>query len=480
MSVVCLWFRNDLRLHDNTLLQHALDLLRSGTVTKVLPVYFWDPRIFNGHMKSCPKTGPFRQKFLRESVLDLKKSFRDIGSDLIVVQGRPEAEMKKLLPPGSIVLTQEEVTHEEIKVDRAVQEAGFQLEKIWGCTMYHRDDLPFKVANLPAPFTSFRQVVERQCKIRRTVPTPGPGSMPCADVPEELRDAVPPEVECHVDPRGVMAFQGGETAALKRLEYYVWSDKVAKYKETRNGMIGADYSTKFAPWLACGTLSPRTIYHEIKKYESMKVSNPSTYWVIFELTWRDYFHFFGQQHGRKMFYPGGVVDRVPQWKDDDAALERWREGKTGWPLVDANMRELKATGFMSNRGRQIVASFLCFDLKLDWRKGAEWFEYLLLDYDVCANWGNWVAAAGLTGGRINRFNVTKQGRDYDREGKYIKLWCPELKDIPAEQLHEPWRMDSRSYSPAKPREKEPERSTKKSRWTQKDKGQKRITDFFAK
>lgn len=235
-----------------------------------------------------------------------------------------------------------------------------------------------------------------------------------------------------VDPtyiqQGVLSFQGGESAALARLRYYLWdSDLVSTYFDTRNGMLGGDYSTKFAPWLALGCLSPRTVYAELKKYEKQRTANKSTYWcvnmlttfsrsissnrVIFELIWRDFFKFFTIKHGTKIFFQEGVIPRAgARWRRDPEALARWREGKTGWPLVDANMRELKATGFMSNRGRQNVASFLALDLDLDWREGAWWFESCLLDYDVASNWGNWVAAAGLTGGRLNKFNITKQSK----------------------------------------------------------------------
>jgi len=104
------------------------------------------------------------------------------------------------------------------------------------------------------------------------------------------------------------------------------------------------------------------------------------------------------------------------------------------------MRELNATGFISNRGRQNVASFLAIDLSIDWRYGADCFESHLLDYDPCANWGNWCAAAGMTGGRLNRFNIVKQGRDYDPNGDYVKLWCPELDQVPANYIHEPSKM----------------------------------------
>jgi deoxyribodipyrimidine photo-lyase len=125
---------------------------------------------------------------------------------------------------------------------------------------------------------------------------------------------------------------------------------------------------------------------------------------------------------------------APQWREDEEALTRWKQGNTGMPLVDANMRELAATGWMSNRGRQNVASYLILDLGIDWRRGADHFESLLLDYDTASNWGNWVAAAGLTGGRVNKFNITKQSRDYDASGDYLRAWLPELAQVPTEYV----------------------------------------------
>jgi deoxyribodipyrimidine photo-lyase len=209
------------------------------------------------------------------------------------------------------------------------------------------------------------------------------------------------------------------------------------------GLIGPDYSTKFAPWLAHGCLSARLVHAECARYEKERTKNKSTYWVIFELLWRDFFKFYCARHGDDVFKVGGPIRRAAyQWEEDaDGGLfRRWKEGNTGVPFVDANMRELRATGFMSNRGRQNVASYLILDLNLDWRKGAEWFEETLLDYDVCSNWGNWAAAAGLTGGRVNRFNVQKQSKDYDAAGDYIRLWVPELAQVPPPYVHAPHNM----------------------------------------
>jgi deoxyribodipyrimidine photo-lyase len=234
--------------------------------------------------------------------------------------------------------------------------------------------------------------------------------------------------------------QGGESSGLARLRYYLWdSDRIADYFNTRNGMLGGDYSTKLAPWLAAGCLSPRTIYHEVKRYEQLRTANKSTYWVHWELTCRDWWRLFAAKHGSRIFQLGGPAGLSKlRWSGDAELWRRWSTGTTGLPLVDANMRELLATGWMSNRGRQNVASYLALDLGLDWRRGADLFEHALLDYDVASNWGNWVAAAGLTGGRVNHFNIAKQSKDYDPEGDYIRTWLPELARVPASRIHQPW------------------------------------------
>jgi deoxyribodipyrimidine photo-lyase len=125
---------------------------------------------------------------------------------------------------------------------------------------------------------------------------------------------------------------------------------------------------------------------------------------------------------------------------DPRKIRAWKDGMTGLPLVDANMRELSATGFMSNRGRQNVCSFLAIDMNMDWRHGAAHFEEHLLDHDVHSNWGNWCSGAGMTGGRLNRFNIVKQSKDYDFGGDYVRLWCPELTNVPDRYVHEPWKM----------------------------------------
>jgi deoxyribodipyrimidine photo-lyase len=203
-----------------------------------------------------------------------------------------------------------------------------------------------------------------------------------------------------------------------------------EYKQIRNGFIGADYSSKLSPWLALGCLSPRWIAAEVARYEKERIKNDSTYWLIFELIWREYWRYAFLKHGNAYFFLEGISPETQIWIQNKTSFERWRMGQTGFPIVDANMRELHKTGWMSNRGRQIVASFFAKNLELDWRWGAAWFESQLVDYDVYSNWGNWAYVAGVgNDGRDRYFNLVTQAENYDSNGEFMKLWCPELNEI---------------------------------------------------
>lgn len=245
------------------------------------------------------------------------------------------------------------------------------------------------------------------------------------------------------DVRSVHGFVGGEAAAVARMQGYIWQrDNLKEYKETRNGMVGADYSSKFSPWLAFGNLSPRLVHWHVGQYEAKRVANKSTYWLLFELIWRDFFRFSALKWGTSMFKLGGPQRNAKggqKWLQDPHRLRAFVAGVTGYPFVDANMRELAATGFMSNRGRQNVASFFVKDLDMDWRLGAELFESLLIDHDPASNYGNWTYQAGVGADpRQDRyFLIPKQSKNYDGRGEFMRLWCPELAGAPIAALHDP-------------------------------------------
>lgn len=420
------WFKTDLRIYDNETLAKAA---QSGNI---LPVYILDDRHFGLTEFGFQKTGNIRLKFLVESLEDLDRNLRARGSGLLVRRGKPEEVLPQLAKEykAKKVLVKKEVAFEEKQTEQLVSAAlwkvGAELQVVSTSTLYHADDLPFSIRNIPDVFTKFRKQVEKESSVRPVIATPEKLSSPALP-PLSLPTFADFGLEAPTsDPRQAMAFAGGETAALGRLHYYLFESKaIATYKETRNGMIGADYSSKFSPWLAMGCLSARNIYAEVKRFEQLHGESKSTYWLIFELLWRDYFRFAMKKHGQKFFQKKGLKGIAPDLPPHDAeALANWVRGETGEPFIDANMHELAATGFMSNRGRQNVASFLCHHLKIDWRYGAAYFEQQLIDYDPSSNWGNWAYLAGVGNDpREERvFNPKKQAGDYDPKQEYQSLW----------------------------------------------------------
>ena len=443
---ILLWYRNDLRIHDLVALDKALQ-----QEAAIIPVYCFDDRTITGQTSfGFPKTGSYRAQFLLESVTDLRATWQKLGSNLVVRRGLPEIEIPAIAEQLQVdlVVFSQEVTAEEKRVEKKLRRAlaaqNIATESYWEATLYLPEDLPFNISQVPELYTNFRKQVEQKSEITAAIPAPqalpslpeiNPGAIPTI---EELGLEAPV-----VDERAVLDFQGGETAAIARLETYFWqADCLRNYKQTRNGMLGANYSSKFSPWLALGCISPRYIYDRVLQYETERVKNDSTYWLIFELIWRDFFRYIVAKHGNQVFKVEGMQGVSIPWKQDWQRFDLWREGKTGYPLVDANMRELAATGFMSNRGRQNVASFLTKNLGIDWRMGAEWFESLLIDYDVCSNWGNWNYTAGVGNDArgFRYFNIIKQTKDYDPQGEYIKHWLPELAALPGDKVREPGKL----------------------------------------
>ncbi|KAJ1420138.1 Rossmann-like alpha/beta/alpha sandwich fold [Sesbania bispinosa] len=466
------WFRNDLRVLDNEALYKAW--LSSETV---LPVYCVDPRLFSTtYHFEFPKTGALRAQFLLECLDDLRKNLMKRGLNLLIQHGKPEDILPSLAKSfgAHTVYAQKETCSEELNVEKSVIRSLQQvviappekstgesetisnnhpkLQFIWGTTMYHLDDLPFEATCLPDVYTQFRKAVEAKCTIRTCIKLPASLGPPpliedwgCLPSLEQLGLS-----SQHVS-KG-MKFVGGETAALSRVYEYFWKKDLLKvYKETRNGMLGPDYSTKFSPWLASGSLSPRFIHEEVKRYENERQANSSTYWVLFELIWRDYFRFLSVKYGNSLFHLGGPRKVHQNWSQDKILFESWRDGHTGYPLIDANMKELSTTGFMSNRGRQIVCSFLVRDMGIDWRMGAEWFETCLLDYDPCSNYGNWTYGSGVGNDpREDRyFSIPKQAQTYDPEGEYVAYWLPRLRTIPKDKRNFPGNLYIRQIVPLK-------------------------------
>uniref|UniRef100_A0A0D3E1F1 Photolyase/cryptochrome alpha/beta domain-containing protein n=1 Tax=Brassica oleracea var. oleracea TaxID=109376 RepID=A0A0D3E1F1_BRAOL len=456
---------HDLRVLDNDALYKAW-----SSSDTLLPVYCLDPRLFHTtHFFSFPKTGALRGAFLMECLADLRKNLMRRGLNLLIRSGKPEDILPSLAKDfgAHTVFAHEETCSEELHVERLVDKAlkrvgnGTKLELIWGSTMYHKDDLPFDVLDLPDIYTQFRKSVEANCRIRSSTRIPvSIGPTPCVD---NWGD-VPTLGQLGLEPQEVNLPEKIFSLYINVVcLFFYLQDLLKVYKETRNGMLGPDYSTKFSPWLALDVsllgLSMKRSDHSnfypgpnmrfrgsktfyVQRYERERIANNSTYWVLFELLWRDYFRFLSIKCGNSLFHLGGPRDVQGEWSQDKRLFESWRDGKTGYPLIDANMKELSTTGFMSNRGRQIVCSFLVRDMGLDWRMGAEWFETCLLDYDPCSNYGNWTYGAGVGNDpREDRyFSIPKQAQNYDPEGEYVAFWVQQLRRLPKEKRHWPGRL----------------------------------------
>ena len=427
MKTSIIWFTTNLRIHDNKPLLEAI-----AHSDQILPVFILDKSNFESTPFGTKKMGDFRLKFLLESLEALDQSLKELGSGLYFEVGDTEEVIASLVEKyhvSSVYVTEPPAFEERKLVEEIEKRCWFKkctLNTYETATLFELNELPFPLKNLPDVFTKFRTIIEKECIVTPPLHAPLSIKSPLFEpfkISSELEEKMAGLPE---DNRSAFPFSGGHLAVHTRLNsYFFETNSVSKYKETRNELIGTDYSTKFSPWLALGCISPREIIEQLNTYEREVVKNESTYWVYFELLWREYFHWVMRKYREKFFFLNGIKAQSPLVrKVQMEQIDTWKNGQTGNEFVDANMRELKCTGFMSNRGRQNVASYFCNDLQLDWRYGAAYFEEQLVDYDVCSNWCNWAYIAGVgndpKGHRT--FNLEKQAKEYDKFNNYRTLW----------------------------------------------------------
>jgi len=413
------WFTEDLRVDDNETLLKAIE-----ENEEVLPIYF----LPNTRLEQfdIPRIGNTRMNFIKESLINLKAQLQQIGGDLLVIEGAAETQIASLCKLYNIrkVYTKKQVGSEEKTAQQFVKQQllglGIDFETYSTSTLFHPDDLPFSVRDIPMLFTKFRKLAEKESVVREPFDAPRQILIPPIESSPFTSETNSHSVWLH----------GGEIEAKKRMMHFIWEGQAIRtYKETRDQLAGLDFSSKFSAWLSQGCISPRRIYSEIKRFEQEVLANESTYWVIFELLWRDFFRFSFKKYPNAYFQLHGLGQQARYTDFDKTKFEAWTQGKTSEALINAGMNELRETGFVSNRMRQILASYWVFGMQQDWRYGAAWFEYCLLDYDVASNWGNWAYIAGV--GNDNRggreFNVEKQALLYDKDGSYRKKWDSNFK-----------------------------------------------------
>lgn len=432
VSTLVYWFRNDLRLLDSPALNQAC-----REATHLIPVYVLAPEKDSTRWGFARESRQ-RKRYITEALTALDAQCRALGSRLLVLQGDAATTLATLVQStqaDGIVCEQIAAPEEEAEVEQ-LRTQGIKVRHFWQSTMIDLATLPFTPRQMPDMFTQFRQKLETKGLRTREV-FPGLECMP--SLPENvLVESL--SLEQRLARLGSSSTENtqahaGTSQGLQHLDHYFADELPHTYKQTRNQLSGADYSTHFSPWLASGALSAPMIVERLTQYETTRGANEGTYWIWFELVWRDYFRFLHLKYGRSLYLREGLRKsdagaEAPNLSEPTAGIalklfEQWTQGRTKNALVNAGMNELAATGMMSNRMRQIVASYLIYDLRIDWRVGAAWFESQLLDYDVYSNQGNWLYIAGLgtdpRGGR--RMNMDKQALEHDPKGLYRKQWA---------------------------------------------------------
>ncbi|MCG9639917.1 DASH family cryptochrome [Vibrio sp. Isolate34] len=429
-------FTNDLRINDNLLLHHATQSVDELICVIVEPTLSQ----FSADFAQELEYGSHRRDFVSQSIVTLATNLEGLGQKLILLS-QNQLEPNTTIQTLSRVIASQNVTHFFASAHCGYDERSLTNELLdkhpnlisslsHQSTLFEQDELPFELSKLPRSFTKFRMQVEHiDIDIGETIIShlpPAPASL--SEESEVLTES----------PLSTL-YVGGETAGLAHLKHYFSQSYARSYKQTRNAFDGIENSTKFSSWLALGCVSPKTIYRHLKQFEAQHGANDSTYWIYFELLWREFFYWKGLSLGSSLFGTSNELDNQNTSTTSNLCFAKWKSGNTNYPIVDACMRQLNATGYMSNRGRQLVASCLIYELGIDWRHGAAYFESQLIDYDVASNWGNWAYIAGALNSQANsqdnkqdsanqtqpksrHFDLVKQIEMYDPNHTFINKW----------------------------------------------------------
>lgn len=427
MKTTIVWFRNDLRVHDHPALTKAV-----AENEAVIPLFIVDDKLMNGTMN-----GSNRNRFLLESLADLRDSLRSIGGDLIIKHGNALTVLQELAAEQNVdaIYYTADYTPYSIKRDKGIESAfkgsdvtvrGFAGRLIVSSI----DKLNTKAGTPHKVFTPFwrnwqsiqrRSIAQKPSSIKLPSTVAGIALPSIAEV--TVNDDLSPDV-----------LKGGETAGRKRLHDFLNND-IKHYHDNSNDMA-ADATSRLSAYLHFGCISPREIE------TILPGGNGADAWHR-QLCWRDFYHYVLFYHPDKN-QEFQERYRNMKWSNDRTLLEAWQQGKTGYPVVDAAMRQLNQEGWMHNRARLIVGSFLTKDLWVDWREGEAYFMKMLIDGDTANNNGNWqwIASVGVDPAPVFKrlYNPSSQQKNYDPNGEYVKRYVPELKDVPLKYLAEPWTM----------------------------------------
>ena len=431
-NIIIFWFRNDLRLRDNEALLAAI-----ANAQYVVPVYCINPDLFEKNTGGFAKMGMHRAKFLLQSLRDIQHLLREIGGDLLIRIGKPEAVLFALAKYHKVkaVYCHEVPDYQGVLADKKLENhlntINVPLKLFWGSSMHHFDDLPFDIDDLPKDFKQYVEAMQN-VSVRETLPVPPKLQLP----PDVVGDKVPSLNEIKLetpnyDKSNTPKFKGGETHGLLRLKRYLYeTDEETELLNQLTYGIAESKHSLLSPWLNNGGMSPRTFYFELKKYEKQNPQGAANCrQAIRALMLRDFFQFASMKR-----------DDVPKWQNfgvgnvphSPKVFEKWRNGNTGFPIVDASMRRLNQTGWLPHWARRLMAGFYLHFLPCNPSLGEAYFESRLVDGDPCSNYGNWEKAATQSPPGVIAF-----AKKHDPNGLFIKKWCPELKKIPSSRIHQP-------------------------------------------
>jgi deoxyribodipyrimidine photo-lyase len=390
---ILVWFRNDLRLHDNEMLVEAI-----AKSENILPVYFFDPRHFD--QAQVTRSGFTRAKFLVESVVALRMAFRKLGGDILIIKGRPEACVAEVVERFEIaeVYHHREVAPAETQVSANVEDmlwkSQVNLKHFIGHTLYNKEDLPFPIKDIPDVFAQFKKKTERDAIVKPCIETPEHISF--VEVPDWGVIPTVAELFPNEDLSNFIGREdciGGEEAGLRHLNELLAKGSAIYMKPASKISERQDCNSHLSAWLSLGCLSPRKVYWSVKYAEEQFGSNPNFNHLLLGLLWRDYYRFMFKKHGAGYLAESALKLELDAAEDQELVFASWKMGKTGHSLIDGLMQELNETGFLPHGARILVATFLIHVLKINWMKGAAYFEEKLIDYTTSSNWGNWACIA---------------------------------------------------------------------------------------
>ena len=416
------WVNKDLRINDNA----ALSLASKSD--HLLCVYVVDKCCFEANNFQSKPLGDIRWQFLQNSLDDFNQSLSTLGQELYIVYGDTLSTLTRLCENYQItdVITTKLPSTYSNRLITQLNERLPELiiNQVDQFTLFTESSLPFELEQLPVSYSKFRK---KMSNVTISKPLPTVQSLPSRfdtlPAPTLFKPDWLPTANAVKAKQG-FEFEGGEQQGLKHLRQYFSSNSPAVYKQVRNNLNGWKNSSKLSPWLNSGCISVRQVINHITDFEQQRGKNDSTEGLYLELLWREYYQWVHFKVGDKTYQFKGLAKSAPLTTFYPERFNKWCLGNTPYPLVNAFMHELKQTGYISNRGRQIAASCLVNELSVDWRYGAAWFEEQLIDYDAAVNWGNWQYIAGVgvdpRGGR--HFNIEKQTTLYDPIGDYQAKW----------------------------------------------------------